>query len=356
MAKYQVAQVGKRKIRLSNLEKVLFPSAEIIKAELVAYYLKMASTLLRYIRQRPLSLIRYPDGIAAHQFFQKDKPDWAPDWIESVPLGKEEKKHYILATEDASLVWLANLACIELHIRQDRPPNHDRPDFFIFDLDPVPDQPFGEIIEIAQSIRSFLADFGYHPFVKTSGGKGLHVFVPIEPKYDYETLFQTVKILATEFIKSHRSDCTLKINKQARQGKLLLDIYRNRGSQTIIAPYSVRGHPGGPVSMPLSWERMETLDHPSEFDLRNVPNLVRSQGDAWEGFSSFSVPLHTDQDAHTGASIHLPESKFYKSPAQLADYQQKRDFSKTPEPAPSVVHTEGNAFVVHRHHASRSLT
>ena len=141
MATFQMTQIGKHKIKLTNLDKVLFQESGIIKAELVAYYLNIAPTLLRYIRRRPLSLIRYPDGIQAHQFFQKDKPDWAPEWIESVPLGKEDKKDYILAADEATIVWLANLASIELHIRQDKHPHHDKPDFFIFDLDPPEGQP-----------------------------------------------------------------------------------------------------------------------------------------------------------------------------------------------------------------------
>ncbi len=297
-------------------------------------------------------MIRYPDGIEAHQFFQKDKPDWAPGWIESVPLGKEEKKDYILATEDASLIWLANLACIELHIRQDRHPKNDKPDFFVFDLDPPEGQPFAEIIDIALALREFLVPYGYHPFVKTSGGKGLHIFVPIETRYDYDTMFDAIKLMAEDFVKQHRSDCTLKINKNARKGKLLVDIYRNRGSQTIVAPYSVRGREPGPVSMPLVWEALVEVDDPTAYNLRNVPDMVRNEGDAWEGFGSFAVALHTDREETSGSTIALPESKYYKTPEQLNAYAKKRDFDKTPEPAPNVIRTDGNEFVVHRHHAS----
>jgi DNA ligase D-like protein (predicted polymerase)/DNA ligase D-like protein (predicted ligase)/DNA ligase D-like protein (predicted 3'-phosphoesterase) len=353
MAKYQLTQVGKRKIKLSNLGKVLFPDAGIIKAELVAFYLQMAPTILRYIKQRPLSLIRYPDGIQAHQFFQKDKPDWAPDWVESVPLGKEEKKHYILATEEASIVWLANLACIELHIRQDKFPKNEVPNFFIFDLDPPASQPFSEIIDIALKLKEFIEPFGYHPFVKTSGGKGLHIFVPIEPLYDYDTMFESVKQLADAFVKKYPADCTLKINKEARKGKLLLDIYRNRGSQTIVAPYSVRGKEPGTVSMPVSWDALSQLNDPDVFHIRNVYDIVKSEGDAWEGFSSFAVTLHTDKEKRKGSQMSLPDSKYYKTPAQLKAYREKRDFSKTPEPAPQTIVTDGSSFVVHRHHASR---
>lgn len=353
MASFQLTQIGKHKIKLTNLDKVLFPESGVIKAELVAYYLKIAPTLLRYIRRRPLSLIRYPDGIQAHQFFQKDKPDWAPEWIESVPLGKEEKKEYILPSDEASIVWLANLASIELHIRQDRHPNHDRPDFFIFDLDPPEGQPIKEVIEIAKLLHQFLTPYGYHPFVKTSGGKGLHIFVPIEPKYDYDTMFECVKVLAQDFIGAHPGSCTLKISKEARKGKLLVDIYRNRGSQTIVAPYSVRGREPAPVSMPLAWHQLAALDDPGQYHVRNVADIVKHEGDQWEGFGSFSVPLHTDEDHRNGSTIILPPSKYYKTPAQLKSYLEKRDFSKTPEPPPSVVETDGDAFVIHRHHASR---
>ncbi len=353
MAKYQLTQVGKQKIKLSNLEKVLFPESGIIKAELVSYYLQMAPVLLRYIRRRPLSLIRYPDGIQAHQFFQKDKPDWAPDWIESVPLGKREKKEYILATDEASVVWLANLACIELHIRQDKNPNHNKPDFFMFDLDPPEGQSIREVSEIALALRDHILPYGYHPFVKTSGGKGLHIFVPIEPRYDYDTMFETVKSLAQEFTNNHKDVCTLKISKEARKGKMLIDIYRNRGSQTIVAPYSARGREPGPVSMPLTWDMLDQLENPQQYHLRNVAEIVKKEGDHWEGFASFAIPLHTDLEGSRGSSIALPQSKYYKTPEQLKAYRSKRDFEKTPEPMPSVVETEGNAFVIHRHHASR---
>jgi len=352
MAKYQLTQVGKHKIKLTNLDKVLFPETGIIKAELVNYYLSMSSTILRYIKNRPLSLIRYPDGIQAHQFFQKDKPDWAPKWIETVALGKGRKKEYMLANQDAIMVWLANLASVELHITQDKAPKNEVPNFIIFDLDPSDGQPFAEIKDIAVRLKEFIEPLGYRAFVKTSGGKGIHLFIPIEPVYDYDTMFDAVEQIGKDFVKMYSADITLKIQKEARQGKLLLDIYRNRSSQTIIAPYSVRGREGAPVSMPLTWEKLSITNDPIEYNLRNVFELVKNEGDSWEGFSSYGAFLHTDKTNRSGAEIVLPESAHYKTPEQLADYAAKRDFSKTPEPAPAVLKTDGNAFVLHRHHAS----
>ena len=130
-------KVGKRNIELSNLKKVLFPDDRIIKAELIEYYLKVAPTLLRHVKGRPLSFVRYPDGISGEAFFQKNRQDWAPEWIDHVPLGVEEKIDYVLATEEATLVWLANLACIEIHQMHCRAPHFDRPDYIVFDLDQI---------------------------------------------------------------------------------------------------------------------------------------------------------------------------------------------------------------------------
>src|SRR5437773_3514211 len=170
----QIAQVGKRKIELSNLTKVLFPDDHISKAHLIEYYLKIAATILAQVKGRPLSLVRYPDGIDGESFFQKNRPDWAPAWIEHVTLG-EEKKNYIIANETASLAWLANLACIELHQMHSRAPHFDKPDYMVFDFDPPEDFTFPQVAALALEFKGHLEGFGYQPFVKTTGRKDLHV-------------------------------------------------------------------------------------------------------------------------------------------------------------------------------------
>src|SRR5262245_35545259 len=170
------ATIGKRKIELSNLNKTLFPSDGIIKAELIEYYLKLAPTILRHIRNRPLTLVRWPDGVDHGTFFQKNRPEWAPLWLEHIVLGgKEDKVDYVLATEEASLVWLANLACIELHQMHCRAPHFDKPDYIAYDFDPPENLRFAQIVELALEFKEHLESFGYHPFVKTTGRKGLHV-------------------------------------------------------------------------------------------------------------------------------------------------------------------------------------
>ncbi len=372
------------------MAKVLFPDDHIVKAQLIEYYLKIAPTILAHVKGRPLSLVRYPDGIRGESFFQKNRPEWAPEWIEHVTLG-EEKKNYVIATEEASLAWLANLACIELHQMHARAPHFDKPDYIAYDFDPPENFKFPDVAELALQFKEHLESFGYHPFVKTTGRKGLHVLTPIEPKWEFGRGFEAAKAVAQPFVDAHASGLTLQIKKEHRKGKVLLDIYRNRPSQTIVAAYSVRGLPGAPVSTPLHWEELDSIESPKAFDLHNVPPRVLQSGDPWEAFAAYATPIHTERKAaKSSASLPRPApqsqagdgrrnrltphpvegsgraARTYKTPEQLESYSRKRSFDKTPEPPPAEVAEEdrlearptsiigaGNAFVVHRHHASR---
>jgi DNA ligase D-like protein (predicted polymerase)/DNA ligase D-like protein (predicted 3'-phosphoesterase) len=343
-------QVGKRKVELSNLEKELFPEDGILKAEVINFYHAIAPTILHHIKGRPLTLIRFPDGIHGENFYQKNRPEWAPDWLEFIELGSE-KKDYILATEPASLVWLANLASLELHQMHCRKPHYESPDYIVFDLDPPEGYDFKNVVEIALDLRIHIESFGYNTFVKTTGGKGVHVVVPIEPQYDFNTAFTAAQLVAKPYVEKNAKETTLHIKKEARKGRVLIDIYRNRNSQSIISPYSIRGRVEAPVSMPLTWEQLENVHEPTEFNIHNVVDIVKSEGDAWEGIDAFAVELHTHRKSKPSAK-KLPKSKKHKSPEQLKDYGSKRDFSRTPEPTGYIEPGSGTAFVVHRHHAS----
>ncbi|MGI9542025.1 MAG: non-homologous end-joining DNA ligase [Cyclobacteriaceae bacterium] len=348
----QMVQVGKRKLELSNLDKVLYPDDGITKAEIIQYYLQIAPTLIAHIKGRPLSLVRFPNGIAGKSFFQKNRPEWAPDWIDYVRLGSEEKKDYMMATEEASMVWLANLACLEVHQMHSHKPHFDKPDYIVYDIDPPEGYSFREVINIALNLKDHLENFGYYPFVKTTGGKGLHILTPIEPKWDFHTAFETASALAKPFVEKHGKTTTLHIKKEARKGKVLIDIYRNRNSQSIIAPYSLRGQAGAPVSMPLTWDVLEDLDSSKVFHIKNALHQVVAEGDAWEAIAAYAVPLH-NKVKKKAVGKKMPIRRTHKSPEQLDSYKEKRDFEKTPEPIPDLVGGEGQAFVVHRHHASR---
>lgn len=344
--------IGKRKLEISNLDKVLFPDDNIVKAQVIEYYLKIAPTLLNHIKGRALTLIRFPDGIKGESFYQKNRPEWAPDWLEFVQLGKDDKKDYILATEAASLVWLANLASLELHQLHSRKPNFDNPDYMVFDLDPPEGYDFTKVVSIALDLKEKLEILGYTPFAKTTGGKGIHVCCPIEAKWDFHQVFEVAQSIAKPFVESNSSTLTLHIKKEARKGRLLVDIYRIRSGQSIVSPYSLRGRDGAPVSMPLSWDDLARLKSPAEFNISNALDKVIKDGDAWEGFDAYAVELHPFRKKVVTKGKKLPKSAKHKSPEQLETYTKKRDFEKTSEPAARIIEERGNNFVVHRHHAS----
>jgi bifunctional non-homologous end joining protein LigD len=350
--KSQWTQVGKRKLEVSNLDKVLFPEDGITKAEIIEYYLKIAPTLLQHVKGRALTLIRFPDGIHGESFYQKNRPEWAPDWIEFVTLGKEEKKDYIIATEPASLVWLANLAALELHQLHSRKPDFEHPDYMVFDLDPPEGYNFNDVVSIALELKQHIENFGYTTFVKTTGGKGLHICCPLEPRWDFHTVFEAAQKIAVPFVDAHAKDTTLHIKKEARKGRVLIDIFRIRSGQSIVSPYSLRGRVGAPVSMPLSWDEIAKLKSPLEHNITNAVEKVVNDGDAWEGMDAYAVELHTHRKAKVSKEKKLPDSRKRKTPEQLEDYSRKRDFTKTPEPIAKIIAGPGTSFVVHRHHAS----
>ncbi len=349
----RLAGVGKRKIELSNLEKVLFPGAGILKAELIEYYVEIAPTILAHLYGRPLSFVRYPDGISGDRFFQKNRPGWAPEWIRHVALGDEDKIDYILASEAASLAWVANLACLELHQMHARKPHYDRPDYVVFDLDPPEDFPFKEVAALAVAFKAHVERFGYHAFVKTTGRKGLHILCPIRPKWGFAQVAEAAFDLARPFVDAHGASTTLRLKKEARGGKVLVDVYRNRPYQTIVSAYSVRGVEAAPIAMPVQWEELSEIDDPKGLNIRTVRERVRTRGDAWEGFSAYASDLHTRPRQRKDATSAVGPSPTFKSPESLEAYRQKRTFSQTPEPVPGAIGGDRNAFVIHRHHASR---
>jgi DNA ligase D-like protein (predicted ligase)/DNA ligase D-like protein (predicted polymerase)/DNA ligase D-like protein (predicted 3'-phosphoesterase) len=349
--KSQWASVGKREVELTNLDKVLFPVDHVVKAEVIEYYLKIAPTLLNHVKGRALTLIRFPDGIKGESFYQKNRPDWAPDWIEFVELGKE-KKDYIVATETALLVWLANLAALEIHQIHSRKPAFENPDYMVFDLDPPEGYSFPDLIPIAFELKSCIETYGYTPFVKTTGGKGLHICCPIEPQWDFHTVFEAAQDIAKPFVDEFGKSVTLQLKKDARKGRVLVDIFRIRPGQSIVSPYSVRGRDGAPVAMPITWDELMQVKSPQDFNIRTVVDKVMNEGDAWEGFDAYAVALHTKRRKVTRKKGETPGDK-HKSPEQLEAYAKKRNFKKTPEPTANIPDEAGNRFVVHRHHASR---
>jgi len=342
-SKYVHTEVEGRKLKVSNLDKVIYPGIEVPKAEIIQYYLSIAPLLLKYIKGRPLTLIRFPDGIKNQQFYAKSKPKLTPEWVDSFGIAhSEETINYIVARDTATVVWLANLAALELHPMQMTADLADHPDHFIFDLDPPEDGDFEVVKAIAYRLKVFLENYGYTPYVKPSGSKGLHIFVPILTEYTHEEMVESVKMLAKIFVSQNKDTSTLAMSKEKRDGKTLIDIFRNHMAHTTVAPYSLRGKEGAPLSFPITWDNMGKLKHSKEIHIRNYKEWLDKDGDVWEDFYDRAAPLHNRNSISTIA----PEVE-----EKLKDYIAKRDFNTTPEPGLAPVKSPGNQFCIQLHDA-----
>jgi bifunctional non-homologous end joining protein LigD len=275
---------GGIRVELSRTDKVLFGDDQITKGDLVAYYRDVAGRMLPYLADRPAVLARYPDGITGQRVFQKNVPDYFPDWITRVEVPKQDGVlHQVICDKQATLVYLANQACIELHIFLSRVGRLDRPDQVVFDLDPPGQDRFGDAVRAALSLRELLdSELGLTSFVKTTGGRGLHVHVPLRAQDDFDAVRSFARQAAGVLAARNPDLVTAEPRKERRGSRVYADIMRNAYAQTVVAPYSVRARPGAPVSVPLRWDELE--DHalrPGKFTLRTVrPRLEELSGDA----------------------------------------------------------------------------
>jgi bifunctional non-homologous end joining protein LigD len=269
------------KLVLSNLDKVFWPEEGYTKGDLVEYYRSISAWLLPFLEDRPLVLTRYPDGIDGKNFYQKDAPDFAPDWIRTVSIWSDSSSReleYFVCEDEASLLYLANLGTIPLHIWMSRVTALERPDFCVLDLDPK-EAPFQHVIEIALAIRSLCQEIELPTFVKTSGSTGLHVLIPLGARYTYEQSRTLGQLLAQIIVRRLPAIATIQRNLAARQGKVYIDFLQNRRGQLIVAPYSVRPLPGAPVSAPLRWHEVKPGLEIGRHTIRTLPRRVRRMKD-----------------------------------------------------------------------------
>jgi bifunctional non-homologous end joining protein LigD len=325
-------------IKLSNLEKVLWPEDSITKAELIQYYLSIYDYMKPLIHQRPLTLIRFPEGIHGNKFYSKNAPEFTPDWV---PQAIFSDISYIHILKSADLIYLANLASLELHAMTFQIPNGN-PDQMIFDLDPGEGFDFISLKEICDQLYQYIQSLGYHPHIKTSGSKGLHIYIPILPIYTREEVFETTKIIGQGFVDINKNT-TLKISKENRQGKILIDIYRNHQSQTCIAPLSTRAKSGAPVSMPILYEHLSTLTSSSFYTIRNAKSYL-DEYKPWSNFYELQSKIHNKTKG-------IP---IIDTSAKLEVYESKRDFTKTSEPIGDATfnHIPGNRYTIQMHDAT----
>jgi bifunctional non-homologous end joining protein LigD len=243
----------------------------------------MAETLLPYLYERPVHMLRYPDGIEGKSFYQKDAPDHTPDWVLTESIESDgEAIRYIICNDRDILLFMVNLASIDLHPWLSRRSTRDVPDFVVFDLD-AKEAPFGDVVKVARSIGKVLRGIGLRPYLKTSGATGLHVYVPVKPAYTYKQTRDFCEGISTLVATEHRTIATVERVVGRRRGRVYVDFGQNRRGQTVVPPYVVRPRPGAPVSMPLDWDELDAELDPRSFDIRTAPGRLARQGDLFQG-------------------------------------------------------------------------
>jgi bifunctional non-homologous end joining protein LigD len=267
-----------RSIPFTNLDKVLYPEAGFTKGDVVEYYQAVAGWMLPFLRDRPLVLTRYPDGIAGKSFYQKNAPEWKPDWVRTVRVyseGSERDLDYFVVDDLESLLYVVNSAALLLHVWSSRVETLGNPDWCILDLDPK-DAPFAHVIEIARLLHGICDEIGLPAFVKTSGSTGLHVLVPLGRRVTYEQSRTLGELLARVVVRERPRIATIERVVEKRGGKVYVDFLQNGHGKLLVAPYSTRPLPGAPVSAPLRWSEVKRGLDISRFTIESMPRRLRA--------------------------------------------------------------------------------
>lgn len=279
---------------ITHPEKVLFPDDGITKGELAAYYEAVADVMLPHLARRPLTMERFPAGIARKGFLQKDVIRGFPEWLERVEVPKKDgTTHYPLVNDLRSLLWIANQNCITPHVWASRLPELERPDLCMFDLDPSRDDP-NELRRAALAVRDLLAELGLPCWVKTSGSKGFHIVVPLDAEATFETTWHFTHGVGILLVKQNPELMTQEFLKSERGHRILIDTGRNGAGATFAATYAVRARPGAPVSAPCTWQELESgAAEPRSFTLKSVPERIAQHGDPWASLQEHAQSLAT---------------------------------------------------------------
>jgi bifunctional non-homologous end joining protein LigD len=242
--------------------------------------------MLPEIKGRLLTLERFPNGIDGKRFYQKDMSDYFPDWMDRKTAPKQGggRVTHVVAGDKATLVYLANQACITLHMSLSRKDSIDHPDQMIFDLDPSADD-FAEIRHAALDLKDLLDDLGLHSVVKTSGSRGLHVTIPLDRKEEFKSVRKFARTLAGSFAEQYPDRLTIEARKEKRRGRIFVDWLRNSNGATVVAPFAVRARPGGPVAMPVSWDEVKSSRlSPRRYNMKDVLKGLATKEHPWEGW------------------------------------------------------------------------
>ena len=302
----RILKVGKHEVQVTHEEKILFPEsplrqglsghAKITKGDLINYYSKIAPVMILYVKNRPIMMHRFVEGIGQEGFYQKNISDYFPDWIERAEINKLEGGMItqVLCNNPETLVYIANQLCITIHTWLSKIDKINYPDKLVFDLDPAgpkPEESFALVIKAAKKIKEFLENLGLTTFVMTTGSKGLHVVVPIKRENTFEYVKNFARDCATILEKENPEIFTNEMRKEKRGTKIFLDIYRNAYAQTSVAPYAVRAIEGAPIATPIRWSEVNKNLTAQKYNIKNIFARLEKKGDAWEDFEKSACSL-----------------------------------------------------------------
>ena len=297
-AEPRVTALEKPKLRtraeLTHLGKVFWPGEGYTKYDLVDYYGRMAEVILPYLKDRPQALNRHPDGIAGESFFQKNIVQAPPPWVKTVEIPSEDKDkevRYLVCQNRDTLLYEANLGCIEINVWSSSIPRLDFPDYIVLDFDPL-ETSFPSVVEAVLAAKAFLDELGLPAFCKTSGATGLHIYIPLEPRFSHDQARELAHLVLLFVNRRHPDLTSLERSPAKRRGRVYLDYLQNRRGATMAAPYAVRPREGAPVSTPLDWKDVTPRLDPLDFTIRTVPLRISRKGDAWRNLFKKRVDLN----------------------------------------------------------------
>ncbi|MDX1613130.1 MAG: non-homologous end-joining DNA ligase [Candidatus Promineifilaceae bacterium] len=293
-------EVDGQEITLSNLDKLFYPDEAITKGDVIDYYHRIAPVMVPHMTERPLNMQRFPDGIEGYGFYQKEVPDYFPDWISRVDVEvKEDNTHQtqVVCDRAATLVYLADQACLTPHIWLSRSHHLHRPDRLVFDLDPPEgSDDFDPLRQAARRLHELLAQLGLPPYLMTTGSQGLHVVAPLEEQDSFDAVRDFCRDLADLLARRAPEELTTAPRKEKREGRLFLDYLRNAYGQTTVTPYALRPLPGAPVATPLDWDELDQRDlNPQSYRLDNIFRRLGQKDDPWATMAEQARSLEEPQ-------------------------------------------------------------
>jgi bifunctional non-homologous end joining protein LigD len=290
LASPQELRVGRRSLRLTSPDKVLFPGEKVTKADLAEYYAAVGPAIVPHLKDRPFTLKRYPDGIKGQAYFHKQAPKGKPDWLPTRQFrtwpreskGESRLVDFTLVNETAAVVWMVQMNCIDMNAWYSRVDKPERPDYVVFDLDPPESRSgFSQAIRVAHLVHEALDELELRSYVKTSGADGIHVLVPIARRYWYPETYEFAELVSRRLEAENPGLVTTEWLKKKRRG-VLVDHRQNGHGKTIASAYSVRPKPGAPVSTPLNWEELGEKVRPRDFGRKEALARIEKHGDLFE--------------------------------------------------------------------------